>query len=330
MKLILLWVCLISEALALPTQTPADYAKDCCGENPKLIYKGHNSNKGINVYVYEFLPGGKEAKEDTTIKNGLQSDRNHLKGKENGENYEDTMIPTKRPVSLYGKKLAPDTETPGDTTHMPDLKFDTITSTVGAAQNDVTMYEDTDLLSNATERLPKGMSHARDTQKMSGDSNGNDYYGTEGSALPDLPGYTDTDTGNRSSNVDFPPNVNDLGDTGCTESEGQCKYKEHFFVTQPTVHKDHSDTSRHGPDKSATREGKTMDDTTKWRIKPTNAARHKKKRKSDPSVNRKDIPKRANTGKMIQYHRGQRRKMGGNRYRYSSSESGSESSQEFD
>ncbi|XP_066430189.1 uncharacterized protein [Eleutherodactylus coqui] len=398
MKLILVSICLFSEAFLLPTQSPDDVSNTdgCCEQNPKLIYKGHTSTRGLNVYVFEFLPENKEAKdkrgqddrsafkhtenteghEDTIIPTNkpasikapatetstrsnthmpnLKLDTNDstksiaqndiemygdagfvpnttegLKGTENRENHEDTIIPTNKPASMYGKETTPNKETSTrDNTHRPNVKFDA-NSTISATQNDIGIYENTNFLFNATGGLQTETSHTRDGQ-TNGYSNGPDYYGTEGSALFDIPGYNDTDSDNQGPQVDFPANVNDLG---CSESEGQCKNlpksEEHILVTQPTTHKDYfKSTTKDKPDRYTNRER-----NTKKSMQPKKAKKHKGEKQTHSTIHTKDIPIRYNTGKTFQYSRGQRRKIGGNRHKYyrsSSSESRSESSQEFD
>ncbi|CAJ0966328.1 unnamed protein product [Ranitomeya imitator] len=201
MKLILVWICLISETFHFPTQSPdVDDTTACCAQNPKLIYQGRDSNSGINVYVFEFLPENKEAKdrvEDTTMKNDHQSNRNSPINTENKDINEDTIIPTNKPASMYDKKQMPDTNTgTRDNTHMPGLKF----STVGATQKDIEIYENTSLLPNTTHGLQTGTSHITEMQKTSG--NQDDYYVTDTSALFDFPknGETYTETGTRDYN----------------------------------------------------------------------------------------------------------------------------------
>ncbi|XP_040274034.1 uncharacterized protein LOC120989781 [Bufo bufo] len=318
MKFFLVLICLISEAFTFATHSPeVNDTEGCCGQNAKLIYKGHDSNSGINIYVFEYTPQSKEAKdrrvEDTTMKNDLQSSRNALTDTENGENHEDTIIQTTKPRSIYGRNKDPDTETG----IKPDLKFDTIISTEGATQNDIEMYENTDLLSNATEGLQSEMSHTRDVQKTSGHSNRDDYHGTEGSAVLDIPAYYDTNTGTQGPQVYSTPNINGFRDNlGCSESEGQCKNPtksaERVFVTQPTLHKDYS--------KRRNRDRKTMNRT----VKPAKTRVHK----SEKQTNKKVIPISHIIKRIFQNRYGQRRKAGG--YRHSSSESRSDSSQEFD
>ncbi|XP_073493692.1 uncharacterized protein [Phyllobates terribilis] len=201
MKLILVWICLISKTFLFPVQSPdVDDTTACRAQNPKLIYQGRDSNRGINVYIFEFLPESKEAKdrvEDTTMKNDFPSNRNSPISTVNREIYEDTIIPTNKPASIYDKKQTPDkpasindkkqtldTNTgTRDNTHMPGSKF----STVDAGQNDIERYENTSLLSNTTHGLQKGTSHIREVQKTGGHSNPDNYYVTERSALLDVP-----------------------------------------------------------------------------------------------------------------------------------------------
>ncbi|XP_044159151.1 uncharacterized protein LOC122944676 [Bufo gargarizans] len=342
MKFFLVWICLISEAFPFATHSPeVNDTEGCCGQNTKLIYKGHDSNSGINIYVFEYTPQSKEAKdgrvEDTTMKNDLQSSRNALKDTENGENHEDTIIQTTKPTSIYGRNKDPDT----GTGNKPDWKFDTIISTEGETQNDIEMYENTDLLSNATEGLQSEMSHTRDVQKTSGHSNRDDYYGTEGSAVLDIPAYYDTNTGTQGPQVYSTPNIDLKNNLGCSESEGQCKNPtkstERVFVTQPTIHKDYS-KRRTRPDYYGNRDRKTMNRTVKpakTRVhksdKQTNGKKSDKQtngKKSDKQTNGKVIPISHIIRKIFQNRYGQRRKTGG--YRHISSESRSDSSQEFD
>ncbi|KAG8593345.1 hypothetical protein GDO81_000798 [Engystomops pustulosus] len=319
MMLILLWVCLFSKGFTLPTESPD------VNEQPKLIYEGHDSNSGINVYVFEFLPQSKETKEerfeDTTMMNELQSNGNSLKDTENGLNGEDPIIPTNRPANIYGSNKPPDTDTASSlTTQKPDLKFDNIDSTASTAKNYIEMYG---LLSNDTEGSQTGMPPTKDAQKTSGHGNEDDYYGTEGSTFVDIPGYNDTDNSNQ----------------GCSEYGEQCgnpfKTKGQIFVTQPTTHKDYSKGRTDEPNGIANKEGNTTIPTVNKSMKPTKTSKHKSKAKTNANLKTKVIPRRRNSGKTFQYSGGKRRKSGGNRYnaKYhsdSSSESRSDSSQEFD
>ncbi|XP_073446887.1 uncharacterized protein [Dendrobates tinctorius] len=444
MKLILVWICLISETFQFPTQFPDvdDTTTACCEQNPKLIYQGRDSNSGINVYVFEFLPENKEAKdrvEDTTMKNDYQSYTNSPIRTETREIYEDTIIPTNKPASIYDKKQTQDTNTgTRDNTHMPDLKF----STVGATQSDIEMYEDTSLLSNTTHGLQTGTSHIREMQNTSGHSNqddyyvtessalfdmpsnrnspnttengenyedtinminkptiiygkndfsdtktgsrdysstpdlkfdtitstvsvaqtdiemyedrdlaanftkelqtgishtkevkineysnGEDYFGTEGSTVLDTPVYNNTDMGNQGTNTDFLQKINDSSSNiGCFESDIQCNYppklKEDSFVTQPPTQEDlfYSTRSMDRSDRHTKEEKNTMNRKVKSNIKST----------KKPKTNKRKGEKQ--TRKIFQYSSGKIHKTGGKRqnYRQSSSESRSDSSQEFD
>ncbi|XP_077117313.1 uncharacterized protein LOC143773858 [Ranitomeya variabilis] len=421
MKLILVWICLISETFQFPTQSPdVDDTTACCAQNPKLIYQGHDSNSGINVYVFEFLPENKEAKdrvEDTTMKNDYQSNRNSPINTENKDINEDTIIPTNKPASMYDKKQMPETNTgTRDNTHMPglkfstvgatqndiemhentsllsntthglqtgashinkmqktsghsnqddhyvtessalfdfpsnknspkttenvetytetgtrdynstpDVKFDTITSAVNLAQNDIEMYEDRDLVANITKGLQTGISHSKEV-KINEYSNGDDYFGTEGSTLLDTPVYNNTDMGNQGTNTDVLPKMNDSSNNiGCFESDGQCKYppkvKDDIFVTQPPTQKDlfYTKSSMDRPDRTK-EEKNTMNRKVKSNKKTT----------KKPKINKHKGAKQ--TRNKFQYSSGKRHKTGGKRhnYRQSSSESRSDSSQEFD
>ncbi|KAM4706756.1 uncharacterized protein O3C94_000402 [Discoglossus pictus] len=65
MKLTMVWLCIIAEAYTFPTQsTNTGNGNTCCIGNPRLIYKGHDTKHGINVFVFEFL----SSKEETTSK----------------------------------------------------------------------------------------------------------------------------------------------------------------------------------------------------------------------------------------------------------------------
>ncbi|KAM4049747.1 uncharacterized protein ACNLHF_011059 isoform 2-T2 [Anomaloglossus baeobatrachus] len=417
MKLILVWICLISETFLMPTQSPDADDTTCCQQNPKLIYQGREANTGINIYVFQFLPKNKDAKdrvEDTTMKNDFQMERNVPRS---SENYEDTLTPTNRPASIHANIQTPDKEAetrynthmPGlkvnkndiemydntglvsnttrglqtgtshirdvqttsgddipsnrntpkttengakyedtinvvntpasiygtndfpdtqnntrDNSSTPDLNFDTITSTVSVPQNDIDIYEDRSLLASVTEGLQTAMSPTEEVRKTSDHSDGNDYYGTEGSTTLDIPGYNDTDMGNQGTNTDFLANINDSSiNIGCIESDGQCKHdpkpKKDIIVTQPPTQKDlfYSKGSMDRPDKHKKEEKNTMNFKGKSSMKPTKT----NKRKSEKQ-----------TKKILQYSSGKRQKSGGKRgnYRDSSSESRSDSSQEFD
>ncbi|XP_071973072.1 uncharacterized protein [Engystomops pustulosus] len=257
--------------------------------------------------------------EDTTMMNELQSNGNSLKDTENGLNGEDPIIPTNRPANIYGSNKPTDTAS-SLTTQKPDLKFDNIDNTASTAKNYIEMYG---LLSNDTEGSQTGMPPTKDAQKTSGHGNEDDYYGTEGSTFVDIPGYNDTDNSNQ----------------GCSEYGEQCgnpfKTKGQIFVTQPTTHKDYSKGRTDEPNGIANKEGNTTIPTVNKSMKPTKTSKHKSKAKTNANLKTKVIPRRRNSGKTFQYSGGKRRISGGNRYyaKYhsdSSSESRSDSSQEFD
>ncbi|CAN2389001.1 hypothetical protein PRIEUP_LOCUS16947 [Pristimantis euphronides] len=240
---------------------------------------------------------------------------------------------------MYGKKKDPHIDTSTRVTHVSDTKSDTNNSTITAVESDIGMYEDTDFLLTTTEGLQMGMSNTKDIQKTGGHSTGVDYYGTEGSALLDIPSYNDTDTDNQGPQVDFPATVKDFSiNSGCSKSEGQCnnlpKPTEQTFVIQPATHKDlsYSKTSKDRPDGHTNRERNTMNHTVKWNRQTKKAKKHKSGKQTGYSVGTKGMPIRHNNGKIFQYSSGQRRKTGVNRHnsRSSSSESRSDSSQEFD
>ncbi|XP_063788656.1 uncharacterized protein LOC134944016 [Pseudophryne corroboree] len=353
MKLILVWLCVISETFAFPTEPPpsVENKKPCCDGQPQLIYQGRDPKHGINVYVFEFPPLNKETKmkdenaEYTTMKNLHIGD---------GEQYEDTIPEANTPANTFEKIRMSDIQSDfiNETTevvdtekstfsissekplrstqssiYMPDLDFDPINGQVTVAQDDSEMYGDSALGYILTGGSQAETTHNREVRKTNEHSD-NGYYSADGSTLTDILAYNDSDSGLQVPNVYFPSNNDEFNRTlGCTD--GLCGNASKYIddlVTQHTTNKDflYSTMSIPATVGNATIEQNTVNPTVsaKGRAKPTKTvsrSKDKGNKKPDKSkVNGKEPLKKYSTGRNVKFISKQRQrtvKHGGRRPR---------------
>ncbi|XP_075058104.1 uncharacterized protein LOC142143819 isoform X2 [Mixophyes fleayi] len=352
MKFILVWLYIISEAYTFPTQPPPDVEnrKPCCAGQPQVSDKYveyttmKNGLKGEENSLTN--SGDGEQYKDVITETNTPSNtygNNKMSDMQSNlinETSEDTQ---KMILSTFSEKPTISTQ---NTIHMPDLNSDTINGQVTVVQNDAAIYEDSVVGSNVTEGSQEETTHNRDVERTNGHSNIDSYYNKEGSILIDIPAYNDSDADIQDPNIDFPSKDDELNSTlGCTD--GLCGNSSIYIenpLTQLTTRNTflYSNGNKPGTDGYAAGEENTVKPTSTWSAKATKTVstnKNKSNKKPEKShMNKKEPLKMCNTGRNVKYNSGHRQrfvKHGGSRHhskshRHSSSESTSDSSQEFD
>lgn len=272
MKIVFVWVCLLTKASAFPTEPPpnTEEKKSCCVGPPRLLFKGYDSKHRINVYLFEFPPlknGSKSNVKDEKVEHSNTTSEikkvNSLSNTGDGNQHEVAVTETNTPAYPHGFNAIPKpvsysmnvslnsvekkkTDSIFQETSMDPLPsniqqhkldLETKNSHITVVQNDAEQYEKVKKTDITVGDEPK---HAEDGI-MDGFNDVDGFYSTEGITLTDISGYSDTNVTKPDPNVSYPSNDVENGNMlDCRETDGLCrntsKYPERRQVTHPTTH----------------------------------------------------------------------------------------------